>query len=136
MAPKSLTLHDIRLFQALNKVMAELFEHRVVLNGIASVKKRHSAYVAILARVATYARVYIDADAITRRPALMFTRPTSAHGRQAPIFRGLALNSHALRTSMRRIVEGIMSATRIDGADIDSHTYSESPPPGRPAIGS
>jgi hypothetical protein len=42
MAPKSLTLQDMRLFQALNKVMAELFEYRVVLNGIASVKVQRS----------------------------------------------------------------------------------------------
>ncbi len=31
---KSLTLQDIRLFQAFNKRMAELFAYRVVLNGI------------------------------------------------------------------------------------------------------
>jgi len=42
MAPKSLTQQDIRLFQGLNKVMAELFEYRVVLNGIASVKVQKS----------------------------------------------------------------------------------------------
>src|SRR5215471_3108251 len=109
MAPKSLTHQDMRLFQALNKVMAELFEYRVVLNGIASVKVQTAP---LLSRDAGFHRVAAEKWR-TWAPA--------------PIFRGLALNSQTLRTSMRRIVEGIMCATRIDGAGIGSRTYSESP---------
>src|SRR5262245_46291605 len=40
---KSLSLQDMPLFQAFNKVMAESFAYRVVLNGIASVKAQGNA---------------------------------------------------------------------------------------------
>jgi hypothetical protein len=130
MAPKSLTLQDMRLFQALNKVMAELFEYRVVLNGIVSVKVQTAPL---------FSRAAGSVRPSGKRRAAGFHKVAAEKRRTwapAPIFRGLALNSHALRTSMRRIVEGIMCPTRIDGAGIGSHTYSESPPPGRSAIGS
>src|SRR5262245_49085376 len=48
-APKSLTLQDIRLFQDSTKLMVELFEYRVVLNGIALARSpRKTLFIAYL----------------------------------------------------------------------------------------